>query len=178
MFQNEYLSTYCLFCHSGKEDAIIERLALLGYSSFTPLMRGWKSTPTGVHKKISKLLPGYIFFDAAELSVKDWQIIMSLPYVVRVLTYGNERFALNNADKAFVLWLKSYDAFIEMSEAIQVGTRLHFIHGPLKDKSGEIIKVNKKRKAVLVSTGCSSSLLGSFWCSYDYAESNIDSSAR
>lgn len=174
MDEHTSLSTYCLFCVAGKEESLVDRLERFGYAAFIPMIRGWKPSSSGAQKKISKLMPGYVFFDAPHLTDEDWYPVWRLPQVVRALRYGNGEYALRDGDKAFVAWVKSYDDVIEVSEAVQVGTKLHFVHGPLKERSGNIIKVNKKRKSVLVSFGDTESLLGSVWCSYDYAESNMD----
>lgn len=177
MDQQSSPSTYCLFCVAGKEESLVERLEKLGYTAFIPMVRGWKASSSGVQKKISKLMPGYVFFDAHDMTSEDWYDLRRFPQVIRPLRYGNGQYALKDGDKAFISWVKSYDDVLEVSEAVQVGTQLHFIHGPLREKSGHIIKVNKKRKAVLVSFGEGENLLSSVWCSYDYAESNIDTNS-
>lgn len=174
MDQQNSPSTYCLFCVAGKEESLVDRLEKLNYTAFIPMVRGWKASSSGVQKKISKLMPGYVFFDAQFMTDEDWYTLKRLPQVIRPLRYGNGQYALKDGDKAFIAWVKSYDDVIEVSEAVQVGTKLHFLHGPLKDRSGDIIKINKKRKSVLVSFGDQETLLGAVWCSYDYAESNID----
>ncbi len=177
MDQENSPSTYCLFCVAGKEESLVERLEKHGYTAFIPMVRGWKASSGGVQKRISKLMPGYVFFDANCMTSEDWYTLRRFPQVIRPLRYGNGQYALKDGDKAFIAWVKSYDDVIEVSEAVQVGTELHFVHGPLKERSGNIIKINKKRKSVLVSFGDQESLLGSIWCSYDYAESNIDTNA-
>lgn len=61
-----------------------------------------------------------------------------------------------------------------MSKVIQVGTKLQFVDGPLKDMDGRIVKVNKNRKQVQVSIGEEENLMRTVWCSIEYIEATVD----
>lgn len=61
---------YCLFCLSGQENKIIDRLKQYGYQTLAPTVMRWKKDENGTKKSICRLLPGYVFFETAE--EPDW----------------------------------------------------------------------------------------------------------
>lgn len=165
-------NTYCLFCVSGREHKVVSWLKAAGYIPIAPQVVRWKTAANVVCKSLCQLLPGYVFFDAEE--VTDWSSIQAHKDVLRVLQYEDGERALRDSDAEFVLCLKKYDGVIEISNAIQVGTKLVFVDGPLKDISGKVIKVNKNRKQVQVSIGGEASMLRTIWCSMDFIKENVD----
>lgn len=164
--------TYCLFCKPGQEQTAIADLKKKGYSTLAPLVVRWKKGEGGVRKSTCRLLPGYVFFDAQ--CTPDWSYILGSLGVIRVLKYDDGEYALRGDDLEFIEWLKKYDGTIEISRVIQVGSRIEFIDGPLKEMEGKVIKVNKSRKQVQISLGSSDSLMRTVWCSIDYIKSDSD----
>ena len=168
----ENIQTYCLFCKSGQENRVIEKLKSDGYAPFAPLVVRWKPLNGKIRQTRSRLLPGYVFFDAEALP--NWQNIYAIEPVLRILQYDDGERILRGSDAEFVAWLKKYDGTIQLSHVIQVGTKLEFIDGPLKEMEGKIIKVNKSRKQVQVAIGNDKSMMHTIWCSIDYIEANTD----
>lgn len=166
------LLTYCLFCRSGQEGKVMERLEKNGIASFAPQVDRWKSEKSGTVKRLCRLLPGYVFLETE--SEPDWQEILSIPFVLRILRYADGQAALRGEDMAFIHWLKSFNGVIEVSLVLQEGTKIRFIAGPLKDMAGRIVKVNKKRRVVAVQFGDGNSLLQTIWCSIDYVQGSAD----
>ena len=165
-------NTYCLFCVSGLENKVVSWLKAAGYIPISPQVVRWKASAGIVCKSLCRLLPGYVFFDAEEVS--DWSGIQAHKDVLRVLQYEDGERALRGSDAEFVLWLKKYDGIIEISHAIQVGTKLAFVDGPLRDMSGRVTKVNKNRKQVQVALGDETCMLRTIWCSMDFIKENVD----
>lgn len=166
------LKTYCLFCISGQESKVMKKLKVLGYSPLAPMVMHWKPEAGSLKKAARRLLPGYVFFDVD--TEPDWQSIRTHESVLKILQYEDCERAMRDSDLEFVAWLKKYDGTIEMTRVIQVGTKLEFIDGPLKDMAGSIIKVNKSRKQVQVALGGEKSIMRTIWCSIEYIEENAD----
>ncbi len=150
----------------------MDKLKTLGYAPLAPLVMRWKPSAGGMGKTARRLLPGYVFFDAA--AEPDWQSIRSHDSVLSILQYDDGERAMRGTDAEFVAWLKKYDGTIEVTHVIKVGTKLEFVDGPLKEMEGRILKVNKNRKQVQLGLGDEKSLMRTIWCSIEYIEQNVD----
>lgn len=164
--------TYCLFCKPGQEQFVVTDLGKKGYTALAPLVIRWKKAGAELRKSACRLLPGYVFFDS--LQEPEWGDILGNSGIIRALKYDNGEYALKGDDVEFVEWLKKYNGTIEISHAIQVGSRIEFIDGPLKDMAGRVVKVNKSRKQVQISLGNCDNLMRTVWCSIDYIKSGSD----
>lgn len=153
----------------------MERLTLGGMRCYSPLVQRVRVEKSEKTKRLGRLLPGYVFFEA--MKEPDWIEIRKIPGVLRVLSYPDGSYALRGGDTAFIAWLKRFSSVIEVSLVIQIGTKIHFIEGPLKDMQGHIVKVNKKRRAVAVQFGAGDGLFQTIWCSFDYVQDKADSVA-
>jgi transcription antitermination factor NusG len=154
---------------AGNEDLVINGLKRLGYQALSPMVMKWKPENGSLIKRPARLLPGYVFFDTIGEHEPDWDRIISIPYVLRVLQYSDGGRALRASDVEFVNWLKRHEGMIDISRVVQVGTKIQFIDGPLKELSGLVVKVNKSRRQVAVYIG-SDSLAKVVWCSIEYVE--------
>ncbi len=169
------METYCLFCASGQESKLMEKLKRDGYKPLAPQMARWKPVKGKLRRVTCRLLPGYVFFDSE--TMPNWLGIYSFPSVLKILEYGDGARALRGSDLEFVAWLKRYDGMLEISRVVQAGSKLAFIDGPLKDMAGRVVKVNKNRKQVQVALGDEGSLMRTVWCSIEYVEENADITA-
>jgi transcription antitermination factor NusG len=176
-------NTYCLFCRSGQEGHVIQRLSDMGYATLAPRVKHWKGGQgNGASGERRLLLPGYVFFERdpssglPEGADPDWNSIRRISGVIRILEYQNGQRALRDSDLSFVRWLRSLGSMVEMSLAIRVGTKVNFITGPLREMQGQVVSVNTKRKVAAVRFGGGDSLFKTVWCSFDYVESNISNS--
>lgn len=169
-----YLSprTYCLFCRAGQENRIMKILTGKGYFPLSPLVVHWKPGDCGVKKTAARLLPGYIFFDADAEPI--WSELLSDNGIIRVLQYADGDYALRGDDTVFIDWLKEFDGIIDVSQVVQIGTKIEFVSGPLRNFVGYVVKVNKNRKRVKVAFGNDGSLLHEIWCSIEYINVNAD----
>lgn len=158
--QNQSIESYCLFCKTNQDDKVVSFLEKKGYTAISPKAERWM---TGEKKTVIKMLPGYVFFESTTQPA--WTSVIAEPAVLKVLQYDDGNRALKGDDLAFWCWLKQYDGFIRMSNAIQVGTKIEFVDGPLRDMTGSITAVNKKRRQVQVSTGNGALITSRIWCS-------------
>ena len=172
MRDQRIVKTYCLFCISGQENKIVEKLRSYGYVPLAPQVVRWKPAGGGLKKAVRRLLPGYVFFDTADQP--DWQGIRANESVLRILQYDDGARALRDSDAEFVAWLKRYDGMIDVSHVITEGTKLKFIDGPLKEFEGKITKVNRNRKLVQVTLSGEESMMRVIWCSVEFIEENTE----
>lgn len=168
-------NTYCLYCMAGREDEVVNSLTKAGYQALSPIVQKWKPVNGKLKKYPSRLLPGYVFFDAEPQQEPRWNYIRSLQPVIRVLQYSDGTRVLQGADQEFSQWLKRCNGNIDVSQVIQVGTKIQFISGPLKEMSGLVVKVNKNRKQVAVNIG-DNSIAKVVWCGIEYVETDVRSS--
>ena len=164
---------YCLFCRSGREERVMDRLRRMGMSPMAPQVRKAVAGASGSKGgKLARLMPGYVFFDAEQSP--DWHEVRQIPDVLKVLAYSDGEFALRSEDLKYVEWLKSLGGTVEVSLAVRAGTRLEFVSGPLRELNGSIRRVNSKRRVVEVQFGQEGSLLQNVWCSFEYLQTNTD----
>ncbi|OQB24311.1 MAG: transcription antitermination protein NusG [Firmicutes bacterium ADurb.Bin182] len=164
---------YCLFCIAGGESSVVKNLHRQGYQAISPIVLKWKPVNGQLKKRPDRLLPGYIFFETDRNNMPDWSDIRTIRKVLRILQYDDGTRALRDADYEFVQWLKRYSGVIDVSQAVQEGTKIRFVNGPLKDLSGTVVKVNKSRKQVAVNLGTESAIK-IVWCGIEYVEAEIE----
>lgn len=169
--EQETLRTYCLFCSAGQEAKVMDKLKRDGCAPLAPQVVRWKPGRGGVKKSACRLLPGYVFFDTDK--EPDWLDIRAMPAVLRPLQYDDGERALRGEDLAFVAWLKRYGGVIEATRVVQVGSKIEFVDGPLKELAGKVVKVNKSRRQVQVALG-GDSLMRTIWCSIEYIKANAE----
>jgi transcription antitermination factor NusG len=166
------LESYCLFCKSGQESAVIGLLARAGHTAFSPLTVRNKPGESGLKRTKARLLPGYVFFDADE--EPDWERIRRYSGVLKALRYEDGSAALRGGDLDFVKWLKRYDGTVDVSGVVKVGTKIAFVSGPLLGMEAQVLKVNKGRRQVQIALGDGEVLFHNIWCSIEYIEENVD----
>ncbi len=169
--------TYCLFCRAGQENKVMQKLKRDGFEVLSPQVMRWRPDGNCLRKTAARLMPGYVFFEAEAKPC--WPDILSYPGVLRALGYADGERALRGSDLDFVAWLKRYDGMIEISQVVQIGTKIEFVSGPLKDMAGKVMKVNKNRKQVQVAIQSDAihgeeTLMRTIWCSIEYIETNAD----
>ena len=98
-------NTYCLFCRSGQEGHVIQRLSDMGYATLAPRVKHWKGGQgNGASGERRLLLPGYVFFERdpssglPEGADPDWNSIRRISGVIRILEYQNGQRALRDSD--------------------------------------------------------------------------------
>lgn len=167
------IKTYCLFCQSGSEGKVISHLERQGLTAMAPLARNWAREREGVTTRLQRLLPGYVFFEAA--NEPQWHEIAAIPAVLRILRYGDGQYALRGRDSDFAEWVRQLNGLVEISLVIKEGSKLRFVSGPLQNIPGKIIRINTKRKVVAVRFSGENDFFQTVWCSYDYLKQHVDS---
>ena len=144
-------TVYCLFCEAQSEAAVIAYLRVLGLEAISPATVRLAVRRGREVRENRRMLPGYVFVYAS--AAPDFRQLSRISGVLRALKYNDGSYALTGADLAFAAWLYANGGVIDVSAAIQAGTKIKIIDGPLRDYGGRIVKVDKKRKSVAVEIG-------------------------
>ena len=143
----------CLFCITGKEQNVAERVQAACPDVRAITMRKVKYR---VCKKVRRTeeeiaLPGYVFFQAP--SYIEPVLVFPRQDVIRTLSMEGD-WRLRCADEQFARWLFRYDGLLSLSQAYREGDRIRIVSGPMKDVEGRIRRVDKR--------GCNGQVLLSF----------------
>lgn len=137
----------CLFCITGREKAVAERIErVCPHIRATPAFQEKHKSKDGRKSRIKTvMLPGYVFFEAPD----DIEAAGSLPMtdVIRILKGSGEDWQLAGEDEAFARWLFAYDGCLVFSKAYQEGDHIRILSGPLKDMEGYIVRVDRRGRS-------------------------------
>ena len=138
------MSYGCLFCMTGKEQSVVERIQTSCPDVRATTMRQLKyRTCKKVKTQEEEIMfPGYVFFEAPS-SMKP-SIEFPTQNVIRVLSMDSGIWQLQGEDERFVRWIFQYDGLLGFSKAYKEGDRIQIISGPLKDMEGKIKRVDKR----------------------------------
>lgn len=163
------VKTYCLYCEPGQDRKVAAFLNKLGFVSLSPLqVKRYFNHGKKLVRKIP-LLPRYVFFDDGSEDGPDWNKIHAIPGVQHILQYGDGMRALRDGDLLFVRWMKSINGLLEVSQVIQVGTKIRVIGGPLAHYEGQILEVKKHRQMVAVEISTEGHI-AKIWCPVEYIQ--------
>lgn len=137
----------CLFCMTGKERLVVERIHKLYPEIHAIVARKEKyQTCAGQKSRVEAvLLPSYVFFEAA--SDADPSALAEVEDVIRILSMDEGVWQLHGEDERFARWLLRYDGLLSFSKAYREGERIRILRGPLKDMEGKIIRVDKRGRS-------------------------------
>lgn len=162
------MAWYCLFCKAGQEQNVIRMLEERGARPLAPLAVHVRPGERGMERVRRRLLPGYVFFEQED--APDWQGIIRYSAVLKILHYRDETPELRDQDLEFVRWLRANEGLIDVSEVVKVGSKIHFVSGPLVGMDGQVMKVNKGRRQVQIAVGEMTNLFHTIWCSIEYVQ--------
>jgi transcription antitermination factor NusG len=74
---------------------------------------------------------------------------------------------LRGNDLDFIKWLNGHNGVIEISKAVEIGTKIKILEGPLKELEGNIVKINKRQKCVCVKIE-GEGIKNTIWLSYEF----------
>lgn len=151
---------FCLHCFVGKEKEAQEQIERMlkknsGYD-FDVWMpkREVKLKRNGKFVNAQKsMFDGYLFLFWNGDSEQEFPFreIVSIPGVIRFLSYDNGQKSLMGKDLAFVNWIHENSGIIKESKVmITEGKKVHFIEGPLVGFDGNVVKIDKHHKKVTV----------------------------
>lgn len=169
---SRYDRAYCLFCVTGKEQAVADALqSQLGLRALFPTKIKTERRGARWERKIKPLLPGYVFVYATELMGSFYGYKHSL--AVRLLHYADGTAELRGGDRRFADWVWMRGGEIEVSKAVRIGERVEIVEGPLKEMQGSITALDKRKRLAKVELN----VIGStqrIWLSFDYIEASDD----
>lgn len=164
-----YAHVQCLFCETGKEKRVVEAIheKRWGRALFAQRVKTVWREQRWV-EEVAPLLPGYVFvyLDQEDGVYRD---ALNIPYVIRVLTYGEGQDKLTGRDLEFANWLWRVDGQIGVMKAIQEGDRVEITDGVFKELHGTIIRMNRRRKKICVSLD-TQGIPMQIWLSYELCE--------
>jgi transcriptional antiterminator NusG len=162
----------CLFCVTGREDDVA------GYISqqYPHIM----ALPAAQMKHKSEngrrshtrhiMLPGYIFLRTEELVMPIG--LMRTPGVLRLLYEEDQEWQLRYENLAFAKWVYDCDGLVEISKAYAEGETVRIAEGPLKEKQGSIVKVDKRNRNCLVALRFNGTVFR-VWLAFDYIQAVV-----
>ena len=158
----------CFFCRGGKEADVVRRFrdAFPDARAIFPTCTRYRRTKDSAVEEHVPLLPGYVFFEVAAarraapapLSVQRLQAIEDAllafsrrAHVLKLLRYTNQDWRLQGSDDAFAKVLFDAGGNIGLSQAyFDEGDRIRVLSGFLKDYTGSVTRVNRKKRTVEV----------------------------
>ena len=144
----------CVFCITGKEQALAEQIQSLcpSVSAITMRRMKYRTYKGSKYREEAVVLPGYVFFSApTEIKPSD---CFPKQDIIRILTSEKWHWQLMGEDEEFARWLFTYDGLLDFSKAYREGERIRILSGPLKDLEGKITRIDKR--------GCSGQVILNF----------------
>lgn len=158
----------CFFCRGGKEAEVVRRFqdAFPDSRAIFPTCTRYRRTKDGAVEEHVALLPCYVFFEleaAREAAPSDHSdqplqgtenallVFSRQAHVLKLLRYTNQDWRLRGSDDAFAKVLLDAQGNIDVSQAyFDEGNRIRILSGFLKDYTGCVTRVNRKKRMVEV----------------------------
>ena len=148
----ESLQSYCLQCKTGKETMLASFITehYFPAAAFCAIQEKHRSLK-GVKELVRQvMLPGYIFIYGGDNI--PFHSILRLHNALRFLKYEDgDGFSLRGSDALFAYWLFQNGGVFSCSKAIQTGTQVKIVSGPLSDHIGRVIKIDKHNRNICLS---------------------------
>ena len=175
MSQHVYKYVRCLFCTTGKEEAVARGIEASGHGrALFPqrdkrflVGRAWVERPVA-------LLPGYVFvYSDEERAV--YRSFGAAQHIIRVLAYGGGDDRLTGRDREFADWLWRLQGRVGVLKALEVGDRIEIVDGAFKQLRGRITKMDRRRRTVRVELDTSGAIR-QLWLAYEIVD-RVDADA-
>lgn len=151
---------FCLNCIHSKEEETRVRITNLLERTVDEEFLVWfpkkevKEKRQGKYETVSRPMFSnylFIFWDGEMEMDFPFLDIARMPTVVRILRYDDGTHALKGKDLSFAKWIHMNDGFIKQSKVIvREGQKIHICDGPLKGFDGNVIKVDKHHKRIVL----------------------------
>ena len=139
----ENMAYGCLFCLTGREQSVVNRIQNFCSEIHAITMRKikYRTCKKVKHTEEAIVLPSYVFFRAPS----DSKPVLEIPRdnIIRILTTDGD-WRLTGSDERFVRWLFRYDGLMSLSQAYREGDQIRIASGPMKDLEGRIRRVDKR----------------------------------
>lgn len=159
----------CLYVQTGYERKTAESICQLYPSVRALAVEQLKHQSRGGVKSVvnTVLLPGYVLFQAeADFEVR---LFYRLNHTLRLLRYDDRSWGLRGDDRSFALWVYQQNGLIGLSKAYREGTIVRITEGPLKDVSGQILRVDSRNRNAKVSFGFDKQVFTA-WLAFEWME--------
>ena len=117
-------------------------------------MKEVKEKRAGKYESVDKpMFSGYLFMYWEGSDERRFPIfeMKRLPTVINILDYDDGSHALKGKDLEFARWLHMHGGYIKQSKVIyREGQRIHICDGPLKGFDGNVVKVDKHHKRIVL----------------------------
>lgn len=141
----------CVFCVTGKEQAVADYIQLVcpEVRAVAVFQEKYKTVQGQKSRVKAVMLPGYVFFEAPVDS--NYVFSFSCKEIIRILKGNEKDWQLKGKDYDFARWIFSYQGLINFSTAYRDGDRIRILSGPLKDLEGMICRVDKRGRSAQVA---------------------------
>lgn len=160
------MRSYCLYCKTGSEKQLVRLLKknMLDYLNvelevFYPV-RIINQRKKGVWSAVEQpLLPGYLFLYLDEDIPLPPFVIKQERDAYKILRYSDGQMALKNDDEKYALWVyRNNGQFLPSKVLFKEGQMVKVVDGPLKEMEGQILKIDRHHKRVVVGMNFAGSL--------------------
>ena len=144
---------YVIQVYTGKELEIAQqcrdRVADEGEDVFVPLAERWTKIRGERTQITSRLFPGYVFIETDK--IEDFHKRLNRIYAMtKVLRTGDEMTPIQKEEEEYLRKLGGDEHVVRYSEGYIEGDKLVVTSGPLKDFEGNVKKVLRHKRLVVV----------------------------
>ena len=144
------MKSYCLFCKTGSEKTVEQRINIIDSSikAIAPvrILSERYNGKWEIRERV--MIPGYVF-----LYFEDELAVDTLKTLVRnykILEYQAGERELRGSDYEYAMWIHKHDGRIGESQALFEGDTIKVVDGPLTDGVGTIVKLDRHKRRVWV----------------------------
>lgn len=144
---------YVIQVYTGKEQEIAQqcrdRVMEDGEDVFVPLAERWTKIRGERTLITSRLFPGYVFIETERIE-DFYQRLNRIYAMTKVLRTGEEMTPIQPEEEEYLRKLSGSGHVVKYSEGYMEGDRLVVTSGPLKDFAGNVKKVLRHKRLVVM----------------------------
>ena len=144
---------YVIQVYTGRELEIAQqcrdRVAEEGEDVFVPLAERWTKIRGERTLITSRLFPGYVFIETDQIE-DFYQRLNRIYAMTKVLRTGEEMTPIQKEEEAYLRRLSGDEHIVRYSEGYMEGDRLVVTSGPLKDFEGNVKKILRHKRLVVM----------------------------
>jgi transcription antitermination factor NusG len=136
----------CVFCQTTREKSVAKALEEqhTGVKAIALTQMKHKSEQGRKRTVEHILMPGYVFFQSTT-DIPTYDSIR-VHYMIKLLKYVDGSWQLKGRDEEFARFAFENQGVIGVSQARKIGDRVTIISGPLKEMSGNILKIDRHNR--------------------------------
>lgn len=144
------MRSYCLYCKSGSEQTVADRLNALGSDlvAIAPRRIVQEKRKNQWERRDLALLPGYVFLFCEDEATLPFRLKVTDMY--RLLQYETGLKELLHEDREYALWIYRNHGNIAPSRILADGDTIKVVEGPLMESSGKIVRIDRHKRRALV----------------------------